>query len=108
MPHHHTGSRPHVQGCGRALRVRRSARDLTDGGSLVLVRKLFDRLALAGWIDGRAEKEKGFVRPSLMTEVWVVLLYGGRVMDDLPLLERRCVRRIFGWVRVPDATTFGR
>ena len=29
-------------------------------------------------------------------------------MDDLPLLERRGVRRIFGWIRVPDPTTFGR
>ena len=42
-------------------------------------------------------------------EVWIALqLYGGGVMDDLPLLDRRCVRRIFGWVRVPDPTTFGR
>ena len=109
MRHHHTGSRPHVQGSGKALRVRHSARNLTDGGGLVLVRKLFDRLALAGWIDGRAKKEKGFFRPGLMSEVWIVsLLYGGGVMDDLPLLERRGVRRIFGWRRVPDATTFGR
>ena len=92
-----------MQGCGRALRVRHSARNLTDGGGLVLVRKLFDRFALAGWIDRRAEKEKGFFRPGLMTEVWIVLLlYGRGVMDDLPLLERRGVRRIFGWIRVPD------
>ena len=105
----HTGSRPHVQGSGRALRVRHSARNLTDGGGLVLVRKLFDRFALAGWIDRRGEREKGFFRPGLMAEVWItLLLYGGRVMDDLPLLERRNVRRIFGWTRVPDPTTFGR
>ena len=98
-----------MQGSGRALRVRHSARNLTDGGGLVLIRKLFDRLALAGWIDGRTRTEKSFFRPGLMTEVWVVLLlYGGRVMDDLPLMERRGVRRVFGWVRVPDATTFGR
>lgn len=98
-----------MQGSGRALRVRHSARNLTDGGGLVLVRKLFDRFALAGWIDCRAKGEKGFFRPSLMSEAWIVLLlYGGRVMDDLPLLERRGVRRIFGWIRVPDATTFGR
>ena len=98
-----------MQGSGKALRVRHSARNLTDGGGLVLVRKLFDRLALAGWIDGRAKKEKGFFRPGLMSEVWIVsLLYGGGVMDDLPLLERRGVRRIFGWRRVPDPTTFGR
>ena len=75
----------------------------------MVVRKLFDRLGLAGWIDGRAEKEKGFFRPGLMAEVWIVLLlYGGRVMDDLPLLDDRGVRRIFGWIRVPDPTTFGR
>ena len=91
------------------MRVRHSARNLTDGGGLVLVRKLFDRFALAGWIDRRGEREKGFFRPGLMAEVWItLLLYGGRVMDDLPLLERRNVRRIFGWTRVPDPTTFGR
>ena len=106
MRQHHTGSRPHVQGSGRALRVRHSARNLTGGGGLVLVRKLFDRFALAGWIDRRGEREKGFFRPGLMAEVWItLLLYGGRVMDDLPLLERRNVRRIFGWTRVPDPTT---
>ena len=38
----------------------------------------------------------------------VLLLYGGGVMNDLPPLERRGVRRIFGWTRVPDPTTFGR
>ena len=109
MRHHHTGSKPHVQGSAQPLRVRHSARNLTDGGGLVLVRKLFDRMGLGGWIDCRTGKERGFFRPSLMVEVWVVLLlYGGGVMDDLPLLERRGVRRIFGWVRVPDPTTFGR
>ena len=75
----------------------------------MLVRKLFDRFGLAGWIDGRAKEEKGFFRPGLMAEVWIALqLYGGGVIDDLPLLDRRGVRRIFGWVRVPDPTTFGR
>ena len=109
MRNHHTGSRPHVQGSGRPLRVRHSARNLTDGAGLVVVRKLFDRFGLAGWIDDRAKKEKGFFRPGLMTEVWIaLLLYGGGVIDDLPLLDRRGVRRIFGWVRVPDPTTFGR
>lgn len=29
-------------------------------------------------------------------------------MDDLPLLHHRGVRRVFGWVRVPDPTSFGR
>lgn len=44
-----------------------------------------------------------------MIELWVALLfYGGGVMDDLPLLERRGVRRLFGWVRIPHPTTFGR
>ena len=109
MRHHHSGSRPHVQGSRRPLRIRHSAQNLTDGGGLVLVRKLFDRLGLAGWIDGRANEEKGSYRPGLMTEVWIaLLLYGGGVMDDLPLLERRGVRRIFGWIRVPGPTTFGR
>jgi len=93
--HHHTGSRPHVQGRGQPLRVRHSARNLTDGGGLVLVRKLFDRMGLAGWIDTRTGKEKGFFRPSLMVEAWVVLLlYGGGVMSDQPLLGRRGERRI--------------
>ena len=72
-----------MQGSAQPLRVRHSARNLTDGGGLVLVRKLFDRLGLAGWIDCRTGKEKGFFRPSLMVEVWVVLLlYGGGVMDE--------------------------
>lgn len=109
MRHHHTGSRPHVQGSAQPLRVRHSARTLTDSGGLVLVRKLFDRLGLAGWIDTRTGKKKGFFRPSLIVEAWVVLLlYGASVMDDLPLLERRGVRQIFGRVRGPDPTTFGR
>lgn len=98
-----------MQGSGRALRVRHSARNLTDGGGLVLVRALFDRFALAGRIDCRGKREKGFFRPGLMTEVWIVLLlYGGGVMTDPRLLDRRGVRRIFGWVRVPHPTTFGR
>ena len=45
----------------------------TAGGPGVSLR-LFDRFALARWIDGRAEREKGFFRSSLMTEVWIVLL----------------------------------
>ena len=69
MRHHHTGSRPHVQGSRRPLRVRHSAQNLTDGGGLVLVRKLFDRFGLAGWIDGQANREKGSYRPGLMSPV---------------------------------------
>ncbi|WP_419937407.1 hypothetical protein [Candidatus Palauibacter sp.] len=38
----------------------------------------------------------------------MLLLYGGGAMDDLPLLERRGVRRIFAWTRVPHPATFGR
>lgn len=38
----------------------------------------------------------------------MLLLYGGGVMTDLRLLDRRGVRRIFGWVRVPHPTMFGR
>ena len=87
-----------------ALRVRHSARNLTDGGGLVLVRALFDGFGLAGRIDCKTKGEKGFFRPGLMTEVWIVLLlYGGGVMTDLRLLDRRGVRRIFGWVRVPHS-----
>lgn len=44
-----------------------------------------------------------------MVELWItLLLYGGGAMDGLQLLERRGLRRIFGWLRVPDPTTFGR
>ena len=70
------GSRPHIQGACRPLRVWHSARYLTDGG-LVVVRKLFDRFGLAGWIDVRAKKEKEFFRLGLMTEVWTALLLHG-------------------------------
>jgi hypothetical protein len=42
-------------------------------------------------------------------EVWLALLfYSGGVMDDVPLLGARGIRRLFGCVRVPDATTFAR
>ena len=74
-----------------------------------MLRRLFDVLGVGRWIDGRCSGIGGYFRPSLMVEAWVtLLLYGGGVLDDLPLLERRAVRRIFGWVRIPDATTFGR
>lgn len=44
-----------------------------------------------------------------MVELWIVLLlYGGGRMDDLRLLAGRGVRRLLGWRRVPDPTTFGR
>ena len=105
----YTGPRPHVQGSAAALRVRGGGGRITDAGGLVVVRKLWDALGLGRWIDGRARDVPGRYRPSLMVESWVVLLlYGGGVMDDLPLLERRGVRRIFGWARVPHPATFGR
>ncbi|HER19902.1 MAG TPA: hypothetical protein ENO14_02530, partial [Chromatiales bacterium] len=109
MRNHRIGSRPHVQGDAAPLRLRHSAQNLTDGGGLVLVRKLWDRLGIGGWIDRHTEEIAGRFRPSLMVEIWVILLlYGGGVLDDLPLLTRRHVRRLFGWKRVPDPTTFGR
>jgi hypothetical protein len=40
-----------VQGDGEALRLRRSAGELTDGTGLLLVRKLWDRLGLGAWLD---------------------------------------------------------
>jgi len=106
---HRIDSRPHVQGSGAPLRVRHSAQNLTDGGGLVLLRRLWDALDLGSTIDRSAQAVGGYFRPSLMVEVWVVLLlYGGQVMDDLRLLDRRGIRRLFGWVRVPDPTSFGR
>jgi hypothetical protein len=91
------------------LRIRHSARNLTDGGGLIVIRRLWDALSLGVKVDRGAQTVGGFFRASLMVEAWVVLLlYGGRVIDDLPLLERRGVRRLFGWVRVPDPTSFGR
>lgn len=93
--HHHTGNKLHLQGASRPLCVRHNAHNVTDGGGLVLVRKLFDPFVLANWIDGRAKEEKGFFRLGLMTEVWIaLLLYGGRVIDDLALLDRPGVGRI--------------
>ena len=109
MRNHRIGSRPHVQGDAAPVRLRHSAQNLTDGGGLILVRKLWDRLGVGGWIDRHTQEIAGRFRPSLMVEVWIILLlYGGGVLDDLPLLARRHVRRLFGWKRVPDPTTFGR
>ena len=103
------GGAPLVQGSRRPLRVRHGAQNLTDDGGLVLVRKLFDQSGLAGWVEGRAKREKGPYRAGLMTEMSIaLLLHGGGVKDNLLLLERRGVRRIFGWTRVPDPTMFAR
>jgi hypothetical protein len=98
-----------VQGDPSALRLRRSSGELTDGAGLLLLRKLWDRLELGAWIDQQARGVGGHYRASLMVELWVALvLYGGRCMDDLPRLGARGVRRLFGWVAVPVATTYGR
>ena len=105
----YTGRRPHVQGSATALRVRGGGGRITDAGGLVVVRRLWDALGLGRWIDDRAGEVPGRYRPSLMVELWVVLLlYGGGAMDDLPLPERRGVRRIFDWTGVPQQATFGR
>jgi hypothetical protein len=83
--------------------------ELTDGGGLLVVRRLWDRLGLGARIDQQAAWLPGLFRPSLMVELWIVLLlYGGGRMDDLRLLSGRGIRRLFGWKAVPDATTFGR
>lgn len=106
---HTVDSRPHVQGHSAALRLRHSAGDLTDAAGLLLLRRLWDRLGLGQRIDAEASWLRGAYRPSLMVELWtVLLLYGGGRMDDLRLLEGRGVRRLFGWHDIPDPTTFGR
>lgn len=106
---HHISSRPHVQGCHSPLRLRRSLQSLTDGAGLVALRRLWDRLQLGRWLDARGESLPGHFRPSLMVEVWVALLwFGGGWLDDLELFDSRRVRKLFGWVSVPDPTTFGR
>ena len=98
-----------MQGSAAALGLSGSGGRLTDAGGLVVVRRLWDALGLGRRIDRGAASVPGRYRPSLMVELWVVLLlYGGGVMDELPLLERRGVRRIFGWARVPHPATFGR
>jgi hypothetical protein len=106
---HTIESRPHVQGSSAPLRLRHSAGDLTDGAGLLLVRRLWDRLGLGQRIDAEAAWLRGGYRPSLLVELWVVLLlYGGARMEDLRLLRGRGIRRLFGWRSIPDATTFGR
>ena len=106
---HHIEARPHVQGCNASLRLRHSSGELTDGGGLLLVRRLWDQLDLGGWLQGQTGEIGGRFRSPLMVELWIVLLlYGGGFMDDLKLLAMRGVRRLFGWARIPDPTTFGR
>jgi hypothetical protein len=98
-----------VQGHSAALRLRHSAGELTDGAGLLLLRRLWDRLGLGQTIDTNAAWLRGDYRPSLMVELWIVLLlYGGGHMDDLRLLAGRGIRRLFGWKGLPAPTTFGR
>jgi len=106
---HTIDSRPHVQGTSAPLRLRHSAGELTDGAGLLLVRRLWDRLGLGAWLDDGATWLPGIFRPSLLVEMWIVLLlYGGGRMEDLRLLSGRGIRRLFGWRAVPDPSTFGR
>lgn len=106
---HSIASRPHVQGSPAPLRLRHSAGELTDGAGLLLVRRLWDQLGLGRRIDDEARWLVGVFRPSLLVELWVVLLlYGGGSMNHLRWLGGRGIRRLFGWAAVPDPTTFGR
>ena len=109
MRNHRIESRPFVQGSPAPLRLRHSARGLTDGAGLLLFRQLWDRLQLGERIDQHAPDIGGRLRSPLMIESWLsLLLYGGGAMDDLKWLEGRGMRSIFGWQTVPDPTTFGR
>ena len=109
MRNHRIDSRPHVQGTAAPLRIRHSARGLTDGAGLLLFRQLWDRLDLGRRIEHHAPQIGGRFRSPLMIESWIaLLLYGGGAMDDLQWLDGRGVRSLFGWKTVPDPTTFGR
>lgn len=106
---HTIDSRPHVQGTSAPLRLRHSAGELTDGAGLLLIRRLWDRWGLGARLDTGSSWLPGVFRPSLLVEMWVVLLlYGGGRMEDLRLLAGRGIRRLFGWQVVPDPSTFGR
>jgi hypothetical protein len=91
------------------LRLVHDATGLTDGAGLVLIRRVWDQLALGWWIDQRTEKVGGRYRSSRLIEIWIALLiYGGGVMDDLARFAGRGIARVFGWTGIPNATTFGR
>ena len=47
-------SRPHLQGTPSPLRVRHSPRNLTDGGALILIQRLWDAPHLGSLISRRA------------------------------------------------------
>src|SRR5690606_7503272 len=98
---HRIESRPHVQGASAPLRLRHSAGELTDGGGLLLIRRVWDLLEIGSWLDRRTRALPGRFHVSLMVELWVVLLlYGGGWMDDLKRLRCRGIRRLFGWKAV--------
>jgi hypothetical protein len=98
-----------VQGASGPLRLAHNAQGLTDGGGLLLLRQLWDRLQLGARIDQRTAAVDRRYRSALFIEVWLaLLLYGGGVLDDLQRFAARGVARLFGWRAVPDPTTFGR
>ena len=109
MNKNHIPSRPCVQGTSAPLHLRSEGATLTDGVGLVALRRLWDVLDLGHWIARRTGSLPGVYRPTLMVELWTALLvYGGGWLDDLKWLRRRQIRRLFGWMAVPDPTTFGR
>lgn len=102
-------SRPFVQGSTAPLHLLSEGPSLTDGTGLVLLRRLWDRLNLGRWLGARTATLPGWYRTPLMVELWVaVLLHGSGWLNDLKLIRRRQIRRLFGWAAVPDPTTFGR
>ncbi len=109
MRTHVISSRPHVQGCVAPLRLCQGTSGVTDGTGLLLLRQVWDQLGLGAWIDIRTRGVAGVLRSSLMVEVWIaVLWYGGAALDHVRWLSARNVRRLFGWMVVPDPTTLGR
>lgn len=73
-----------MQGSAAALRLRHSAGELRDGGGLLLLRRLWDRLGLGGATDAQSGWLSGQYWLNLLVELWVVLrLYGGSSIDDL-------------------------
>lgn len=108
MRTHRIPSRPGKQGSA-PLRLVHNAKGLTDAAGLLLIRQLWDRLALGPWIDRQTDGIAGRYRSSRLIEVWIALLiYGGEAMDDLARFAGRGVAPLFGWGHVPNATTFGR
>ena len=59
---HGIPSRPHLQGAPSPLRVRHSAQDLTDGGRLILIWRLWDALDPGSLIDRHTCTVGGFFR----------------------------------------------